>query len=361
MVAAKPFPVPQGSQVLVRQTAELVQSLGHEVHVVVYGYGAGETPAGLRVHRSTNVPGGRKTLAGPSWAKPFQDGAMVRILRRVIREHGIDIVHAHNYEGLLVALVAGHRPIVYHAHTCMRDELPYFIGPEAVTRGVGAWLDRTLPQRADAVVTLHERARGYLIEQGCAPDQVMVVPPPLDPELVMPVVEPGEHAEILYTGNLDRYQNLELLERAMNMVRQAEPRARLHVATADPRAVPFADIRTEVKDVASLREVLSRDVVFACPRSSWSGYPIKLVNAMAAGKAIVACAGGAHGLRDGETARVTPDGDARAFAEALLELMWDGGLRRRLGERAQRVAFDEHGPGQIGGKLDEIYRKVCGF
>src|SRR5690606_13121831 len=110
MVAAKPFPVPQGSQVLVRQTAELVQSLGHEVHVVVYGYGAGETPAGLRVHRSTNVPGGRKTLAGPSWAKPFQDGAMVRILRRVIREHGIDIVHAHNYEGLLVALVAGHRP-----------------------------------------------------------------------------------------------------------------------------------------------------------------------------------------------------------------------------------------------------------
>ena len=364
MVAAKPFPVPQGSQVLVRQTAQLLQARGHDVHLVVYGYGLGDPPPGLVIHRAANVPGARKTLAGPSWGKPFQDLAMVRALRDVLCNHAIDIVHAHNYEGLLVALLAGHRPIVYHAHTCLRDELPHFLSPSAVARRLGAFADASLPRRADAVVALHNRARNYLIERGCRADRVFVIPPPMDLD-----VESDGHKDanaiasdsgpfagtVLYTGNLDAYQNLGLLSDAMNFVRAREPRAQLHVATADTRPFSGADARVATPDAASLRAAFSGDVIVACPRGSWSGYPIKLLNAMAAGKPIVACAGAAHGLVHRESALIVPDNDARAFADALLDLMHDPTLRRRLGDAARTAARANHHPGIIAAQIESIY------
>jgi glycosyltransferase involved in cell wall biosynthesis len=364
MVAAKPFPVPQGSQVLVQQTAQLLQSRGHDVHLVVYGYGLGDAPPGLTIHRGANIIGARKTLAGPSWGKPFQDLALVRALRDVLRRHAIDIVHAHNYEGLLVALLAGYRPIVYHAHTCLRDELPHFVLPRALARGLGAFADASLPQRADAVIALHDRARGYLIDEGCRADRVFVIPPPMDLD-----IESDTHNEaksiasdsssvscrVVYTGNLDAYQNLGLLSDAMDFVRAREPLAQLHIATADTRPYPGADARVATPDAASLRAALAGDVVVACPRVSWSGYPIKLLNAMAAGKPIVACAGAAHGLVHRQSALIVPDNDSRAFADALLELMHDAALRRRLGDGARNAARANHQPDIIAAMIEPIY------
>ena len=113
MVAACPYPVPQGSQVLLRDTALALHDRGHDVHLVVYGYGIGENHTGLPIHRCRHVPGARKTAAGPSLAKPVLDVALAATLRRVVRTHHLDVVHAHNYEGLLVALAAHTRPIVY--------------------------------------------------------------------------------------------------------------------------------------------------------------------------------------------------------------------------------------------------------
>jgi hypothetical protein len=56
-----------------------------------------------------------------------------------------------------------------------------------------------------------------------------------------------------------------------------------------------------------VQPALAPDAVVACPRVSWSGYPIKLLNAMAAGKAIVACASAAYPLTHERDGLVVPD------------------------------------------------------
>ena len=126
MVGACPYPVPQGSQVFLRDNAHVLHERGHEVHLVVYGHGAGRDNSALRIHRAPKAPLVRKTGAGPSPAKPLLDLLLVRTLRRVAHAHKVQLVVAHNYEALLVALAAGHRPVVYHAHNAMSDELPYY-------------------------------------------------------------------------------------------------------------------------------------------------------------------------------------------------------------------------------------------
>ena len=61
MVGACPFPVPQGSQTLLAETARGLQALGHDVHLLVYGHGLGPDPDDLTIHRARHIPGARRT------------------------------------------------------------------------------------------------------------------------------------------------------------------------------------------------------------------------------------------------------------------------------------------------------------
>lgn len=362
LVAACPYPVPQGSQVYFTNTARALETQGIAARLVVYGYGVGEAATGLTVHPAwAGLPGARKTAAGPSLAKPFLDLSLARTLRQVVRDHQIDVVGAHNYEGLIVALSAGVRPIVYHAHNAMADELPHYFRRSRLAESFGRWLDRTFPKRADHVVVPHGRLAEYLVACGCSQERVSVVPPPHEAEgIEAPAGRNGSPA-VLYAGNLDAYQNLPHLYRVMDRVREGLPDAELHIATASRSQngrngfPPYVRV-THTPDMDSLRGALAQDAVFVCPRVSWSGYPIKLLNAMAAGMAIVCTESAAHPLTDQRTALVVPDGDVEAFAGAVTRALTDPSLRAALGARAREALVAHHSPEIVGRRLAEIYR-----
>ena len=131
----------------------------------------------IPVHRCPNVLGARRIAAGPSPAKPVLDAFMVSTLRRVVKKFDVDLVDAHNYEALLVALAARVRPIVYHAHNAMADELPYYTRGKTLSRGLGRWLDTFFPHRADRIVAPHTALADYLIGRGCTSAQIAVIAP----------------------------------------------------------------------------------------------------------------------------------------------------------------------------------------
>jgi len=110
----------------------------------------------------------------------------------------------------------------------------------------------------------------------------------------------------------------------------------------------------------ALRAVLSQDVVVAVPRVSWSGYPIKLLNAMAAGRPVAACAGAAWPLKDGENGLVVPDNDAGALAAALVRLMDQPRLRRDLGRAARATILTEHHPETVARRLETVFLEALG-
>lgn len=348
VVGACPYPVPQGSQVYLRNTALAWREAGHEPHLVVYGYGRGDDTTGIPIHRGMNVPGARKTAAGPSWAKPLQDLFLVRELQHVVRHHRIDLIDAHNYEGLMVALAARRRPILYHAHNVLADELPYYFANPDQAATLGAWFDRTFPRRADHVIAPHETMKDYLVSVGCDPDRVSVIPPWIEAPAFDTAQPARKDVAMLYAGNLDDYQNLDLLLPVLEAVRAEEPAVQLVIATSEehpqrrrPELADHARFVTAT-NFQLIRRELERDVIFVCPRTSWSGYPIKLLNAMAAGLAIVCCAGSAHPLVHQYTGLVVPDNDVEAFAQSVLRLLRDPDLRRNLGQNARTAVEEKH-------------------
>ena len=72
--------------------------------------------------------------------------------------------------------------------------------------------------------------------------------------------------------------------------------------------------------------------------------PMRLLDALAAGVPLAAQAVGEYGeyVADGETGLLAPPGDADALATAIVRLLDDPGLARRLGDEAARKAAIDH-------------------
>lgn len=351
VVAACAYPVPQGSQVYIEQTVRALQLAGHDATLVCYGNGLGNPPPDLRVMRSPRAPFDDRTAAGPSLVKPLLD----LLLARTIRSARWDALVAHNYEGLLAALLSGVRPIVYAPHNALSDELPHYFGGAGWAARAGGWLDRTLPRRADAVLALHQRLADYLVAAGCRAERI-VVAPPAAPVEAFTGAPPGDDLPfVLYTGNLDRYQNIALLEAAMAMVKQEMPEALLFAVTHGDAVMEDA-MTVRALGFATVAEQLANDAILAVPRVSWSGYPIKLLNAFAAGRPAVACASASGPITHEHDGLIVPDDDASAFAGALLRLLRDHDLRQRLGGNARRTAEERLQLSNLAAALDEALR-----
>jgi 1,2-diacylglycerol 3-alpha-glucosyltransferase len=303
------------------------------------------------------------------------DLLLARALLDLDRRWQPDVLHVHNFEGLLAALYVRLRtgtPVVYHVHNAMGLELhTYFRSRwgQWIGRLAGQWIDANLPQRADYCIVLNEAAVSYFQQRGVK--RLRVIPPGID-------FQPGNAARarqalgdgplILYSGNLDQYQELDLLLQAFRRVVQARPDARLVFSTnaqsdawqGRVAAMGLAKnaVWIQATDFGDVRDLLAAADVTVCPRTVCLGFPIKLLNYMAAGKAIVASVGSACGLRHLENGWIVADGDAAGMAEVILKLLQDRDLARRLGASARRTAETKYTWAQAAVAIEKIYVEI---
>jgi glycosyltransferase involved in cell wall biosynthesis len=359
LVVAGPYPALRGSQVLVGHLAHGLGERGHAVRLVTYGDRLAERP-GLHA------------------ARIALDALLTLRLWRVVRREAIDVIHAHNYEaaiaGLIVARATG-RPLVYHGHCALAEELPTYVQRRALHRAVariGRFLDDNLPRRADFCIAVTDELEDVLRRSGVTDAALACIPPASAPHELPPgpVATSDASGLVCYAGNLDGYQNLGFLLESFRRVRAVEPQARLVLVTHEGGRVearrlaasgPDAGVEVvAVRSYGEVRRLLDAADVAVSPRTERCGFPMKLLNYMAAGKAIVAASGSAKGIRDGVTGRIVADGDAQAFAGAIVDLLRDADARRRLGTAARAAVEDPAAWEQVLDRIEGIYRRVLG-
>ena len=373
MVAACPFPWPRGTPIRIHRMAEAVARRGHEVHVATYHLGEALTDAPFLLHRIRDVPSYRYTAPGPTARKLVQlDPMLAGLLRRLHRDVGFDVVHAHHYEGLLVASrSAAGTPIVYDAHTTLAGELPdYRLGlPRWLARGIGAWLDRRLPARADHTVAVISYIRDALVSNGATtPERIHVVANGVEWER-FDVAHPGDRdgRTVIFTGNLSPYQRVDLLIEAFAQLHARRPDTRLMITT-DSSFAPFEARAQElgVRDAIDLRNapfpqqpaLLAGAAVTVNPRVACDGIPQKLLNYMAAAAPIVSFEGSAGHLQHEITGLRVPNGDTTAMARAIERLLDDPALARRLGAAARDLVQRAFSWDGVAERVEQIYFDV---
>jgi glycosyltransferase involved in cell wall biosynthesis len=94
--------------------------------------------------------------------------------------------------------------------------------------------------------------------------------------------------------------------------------------------------------------------------SHQEGFPNAVLEAMAAGKAVVATAAGGtvEAVEDGRTGILVPPGNPEALAEALLHLLRNPDLAHRMGEAGRARVREEFPVERMVRRCQELYEQL---
>ncbi len=453
LVGAFPYPHNQGSQVYFQEQAIALRAAGAEVTLLTY---ASETSSSSKAakrnpgegialrqrpverwraldgfdHRTS--PGWtspRSLRSGPSWAKPFGDLGLAMTLRHALAssrlDDAYDAILTHNAEAALIALHAlpnARPPILYCVHTLLENELSaYLKGPkkqgfmgslralgatgpiaDRLDRG-GSRIDRWIAERVDGSISLTQTAASVMRQSSQAPSAL--IPPPLpDPELEP---EPLNQVEVasrhaldpgrffLYSGNLDGYQELDILSAAASelasrsevppqiviashhLSRHLGPHANRQdgangqhsgnrhsaggAASGWAESLPGVEFR-HVESNSEMQALLSAARASLVTRRAQGGFPIKLVNSLASGTPVVAFHEQEWGLTHERNSLIcAPDRPALTLADAIERLAEDDALAERLSAGARALYLERHVPERVASETLELIRKVRSF
>jgi glycosyltransferase involved in cell wall biosynthesis len=301
--------------------------------------------------------------------------ALVRLVRR-LRPH---IVHTHTAKaGTLGRLAAWLCRVPVVVHTYHGHVLRGYFSP-AKTRAFVA-IERALSRVTDALVAVSPRVRAELLELGIGrADRFEVVPLGLD-------LEPFASAD-RRRGELRHELGLEAGTPLAGIVARLVPikahevlldaARRLGGRPVPPRVVIAGDgeRRAELEAMAATDGLRGRvhflgwradlpriyadlDVVVLCSRNE--GSPVALIEAMAAGRPVVATrVGGVPDVViDGESGLLVPEDDAPALAQAIARVLDDRELARRLGAAGRQRVVERFGAERLVRDIDALYARL---
>jgi glycosyltransferase involved in cell wall biosynthesis len=326
-VTSTPLTVRGGSGTYVGITvlARALEGLGHEV--VTVSPGAEPGPLGHAVQRVGFNLGLRRQLGG--------SGALDGVI-------GFDL------DGCLLP----HRvPFVASIKGVLAEELTFERGVVRFSLWAQSRCELLNVRRAPLVLTTSEYARGRIARNyGVGPAKIAVVPELID--LVYwraALAAAGPRREwtptILTVCHLYPRKSVDVLLRAMPRVLAAVPGARLRVVGIGPEEAKLAQLRRDL-DLGESVEFLGhipfeqltreyRDCALFCLPSRQEGFGIVFLEAMAAGRAVVACHAAAmpEVVPDGVAGQLVAPGEAAALADALIGLLRDRERAEALGRQ----------------------------
>lgn len=298
------------------------------------------------------------------------DPRAVTRLTRYIRDHGIDLVHAHLPFTGVVARLAGRLTgvkVVYTEHNLWGRLNPAM---RLLNRWSFGWNDFAIAVSRDVADSMRgvDRSRLAVIDNGVDCAQLCATPD--DSAAVR--AEFGVAADAFLIGkvaNLSPKKNHENLIEAFARFHGDCPRSRL-VLVGQPCGrdgllrdlatrlgvagqVLFAGARTDVP-----RLVRALDVFVIA--SDFEGLPVALLEAMALRRAVaVTAVGGIPGVvRDGVEGLLVPPRRPDLLAAAFSRLHRDAGLRQRLGDCAHARVLARYDVASMVAQVESIYRRV---
>lgn len=359
MVCPYSFDAPGGVQAHVVDLSQELRRRGHDVRILAPG-------------RPENAPIEGMTLTGPGIAIPY-NGSVARLsfgpaswraTRTWLREAPLDVLHIHepNAPGVgMFALAMSTGPIAATFHTSTTSSM--------------------LLEASDAVLApLLEKIRGRIAVSALARrwqiealgSDAVEIPNGVDVSAFADVDASAETSEVPTITFLGRYdeprKGMDVLVGALPAVLKAVPEVRLRImGDGDEKALRArlpqgmeVDFLGRVDDTRKAAVLAAADV-YCAPNTGGESFGIVLVEAMAAGTAVVASDLDAFRrvLRDGDCGELAAVGSSDSLAAALTRVLVDPARRDRLRERGSEAVRDYNWP-VVADRVIRVYETIRG-
>ena len=298
----------------------------------------------------------------PDMAFRLRDDAFVRKLGRLLRSFRYDIVQIEGIELAYVMpevrLLSPNSLILFDDHNA--ETALQRRAFQADLRRLRRWppalysliqasrlarYERLVCQSADQVVAVSEPDAAFL--QQLSGVQAAVIPNCIDVTAYRPLSgqRPWDY-DLVFTGKMDYRPNVDAMvwfvREIWPLIRSRRPQTTLAIVGKNPheRLLPLRRLPgiTVTGWVEQVQPYLAGAHLFIMPFRVGSGTRLKLIEAMAAGVAIVSTSQGAEGFPVQDDVELRLADEPALFADVVIRLLNQPGERQRLGRRAAAFA-----------------------
>ena len=372
LTPALPYPPHQGGALRNFGLLRGLHDAGHTLHLLSFHDGSSSAMPPVAAQVETVLPPARALLhrlrdllltGQPDLARRLESPVFRDRLRQMLKSTRFDLIQ---FEGLEMAIylpfVRQLQPIaklVYDAHNA----------EFALQRAIAAVESSHRSRLAAALYSRIQARRIASFERAiCAQADAVIAVSPEDAEALRPFRADGHvsvlangiftddyaapqqgvelgGAVLVFTGKMDYRPNVDAMQwftsAILPLVRAQCPEARLYIVGQKPHSSLHTlreDDHVEVTGwVAQVQPFLHAARVYVAPLRMGSGTRLKILEAMAAGCAVVATSAAVAGLdAEARDALVIADSEA-AYAEGVIRLLQEPAERQALGARAQQV------------------------
>ena len=367
LVSPYDYPYPGGVTEHISHLDKNFRALGHQVRIIAPCAGvAPEKRADNVIVTTTRVIS--IPFSGSKARIPYTP-AVYWSVKKALQGERFDILHAHEPLTLPVPLIA-----LRHSQTVNVGTFHAYRGRHLIYQ-YGRGLFQPFFDKLDGKIAVSTAARHTVASYFGG--EYEIIPNGVDVdrfggEHVKPLEEYTDgKLNILFVGRLERRKGFRYLLRAFPYVKEEFPQSRLIVVGAymkkdKARHLQYAREHhlTGVKFVGHVRsEELARYYrschVFCSPSIGFESFGIVLLEAMAAGRPIVACniPGYRDLLEDGKQGLLTEPKDEKALADALIRILRDPVLQRTMGEEG-RIKARNYAWREVAKKVLDYYREL---
>jgi glycosyltransferase involved in cell wall biosynthesis len=334
---------------------------GVTIDLVVYGEGEEISYPNITVHRTPLNSVTRGVKPGFSLRKVANDLHMLRIARRLVRRHSYDVVHAGEEAVLIARLIKRwHRiPYIYDLDSSIAQQMveqrPWMRPVAGVLNWFEAGAVRGALATAPVCNALADLCRRHGARHVVTLHDISQLSDPDRPPSGRLQQEAGtDRLILLYVGNLEPYQGVDLLLEAFSIAARRTDEVDLVVIGGREEDIRRYKARAEAlslhgrahflgqRPLSELDEYLADADILTAPRTKGINTPMKIFPYMHSGKALLVTDLPTHSQILTSDVCMLAAPEPQAFADAIVELASDRELRERLGRAGRAFVEAEH-------------------
>jgi polysaccharide biosynthesis protein PslH len=216
--------------------------------------------------------------------------------------------------------------------------------------------------RFDLAVVVSE-ADQQLLHKRCPRLPTELIPNCVDLSFFLLCADPGTSRTLLYFGHYGYPPNADAIlyfcQEMLPLIRQKIPDVQVLVAGRQPpdelAKYPGVQVLGLVPDI---RTCLAQADVVIAPLRIGGGTRIKILEALAAGKAVVSTRLGAEGLKVTHGENILLADEPAEFADCVVHLLEQPALRSELGRNGRGLVEQHYDWDAATDRLDEVFRRV---
>jgi polysaccharide biosynthesis protein PslH len=294
-------------------------------------------------------------------------------MKRLLGECKFDLIHCEWTPYARYCNEAQDIPVVIATHNIEAD----ILRRRAESSGMGARtffavqaermsrFERAVLGRASVAAAVSENDATWMHHNGVS--EPVVVPNGVDLDYFC-AEEQSHSQEVLFLGSLDWHANVDAIEyflaESWPLIHRAKPGARFRIVGRRPNAALERLVASQrsvelVGEVPDVRPYLESAAVVVVPLRIGGGSRIKILEALASGRAVVSTTVGAEGLNLCDGREIAIQDDAEKFAAATISLLDSPQSRSELANAGRARVQAEYSWERCAERLEQAWQRAA--